>query len=207
MIQFEKISLSENSYLLLGEAFSQDSAEKVKKDILKNSQWRDDKITFFGKTFDQPRKVDFVGDSGTQYTYSKIKMTTRPWEKGSRYLRNLRDLLSQDFSLEFNTCLVNYYRNGHDHMSWHCDNEKELGENPVIACVRLGAERDFLFKPKKNTSAYNDLVKLKLYSGSLLIMQGETQNEFYHSLPKRMKVRDDRVNLTFRKVYEESFEN
>jgi alkylated DNA repair dioxygenase AlkB len=39
--------------------------------------------------------------------------------------------------------LLNLYRDGKDSNGWHADNEKELGQNPVIASLSFGAARNF----------------------------------------------------------------
>ena len=83
-------------------------------------------------------------------------------------------------------------------MGWHSDDEKELGKNPVIASVSFGANRDFLFKHKFDKN--HDKIKVHLKTGSLLLMLGSTQHYWKHSIPKRLKVKDPRINLTFRNI-------
>lgn len=46
----------------------------------------------------------------------------------------------------FNSCLLNHYRSGDDHMSWHSDNEPLYGQQPVIASVSFGDTRDFVLR-------------------------------------------------------------
>jgi alkylated DNA repair dioxygenase AlkB len=83
-------------------------------------------------------------------------------------------------------------------MGWHQDNEKELGENPVIASLSLGAERKFSFKH----IITKQKVDIILQSGSLILMKGETQEKWLHSLPKTTKVKTPRINLTFRNIFD-----
>ena len=99
--------------------------------------------------------------------------------------------------VEFTTCLLNLYRNGQDSNGWHADDEKELGKNPIIASVSLGANRVFKFRDKKATS---NVLKLLLEHGSLLLMRGATQHNWQHQLPKTSKIAGSRINLTFRVV-------
>ncbi|MGB3142849.1 MAG: alpha-ketoglutarate-dependent dioxygenase AlkB, partial [Maribacter sp.] len=84
---------------------------------------------------------------------------------------------------------------GQDSNGWHADNEKELGKNPVIASVSLGAERFFHLKHTSNPDLKN---KLLLEHGSLLLMQGETQHFWKHQIAKTKKEIGERINLTFR---------
>lgn len=191
----QEIKLSNKSHLLYIPDFIQ--ANKIPSLIEKlksESQWRDDKITMFGKTFDQPRRVAFFGSPEISYTYSKIKMIPQGW---TQVTKELTSKINEIYGHDFNTCLLNLYRDGNDHMSWHCDNEPELGIDPVIGSLSLGQERDFFFREKKNPE---NKVSLSLQSGSLLLMLGKCQSEFNHALPKRKRQNGERLNLTFREV-------
>ena len=95
----------------------------------------------------------------------------------------------------FTTVLLNLYRDGKDSNGWHADNEKELGKNPFIASVSLGAERQFHLQHNTIKEAN---IKLGLEHGSLLLMNGETQHFWKHQIPKTSKIVGPRINLTFR---------
>jgi alkylated DNA repair dioxygenase AlkB len=99
--------------------------------------------------------------------------------------------------INFNTCLANLYRDGKDSMGWHADNEKVLGENPVIASISLGGVRRFQWKHKTKSLKK----ELALEHGSLLLMKGSMQHFWKHQLPKTTKQISPRINLTFRKIY------
>ena len=81
-------------------------------------------------------------------------------------------------------------------MAWHSDAEKELVVNGTIASISLGAERKFSFKHKTSKETRS----IQLEHGSLLVMQGETQSHWLHSLPTTKKVNSPRINLTFRQI-------
>jgi alkylated DNA repair dioxygenase AlkB len=103
-----------------------------------------------------------------------------------------------DFTGElFNGVLINMYREGQDSMGWHSDDEKELGKEPVIASISLGASRRFLFREKENRKEKREVF---LKDGSLLVMEGRTQELWQHCLPRSAKVKDSRINLTFRRI-------
>ena len=109
----------------------------------------------------------------------------------------LLDRINQACDARFNGCLLNLYRNGEDRMGWHADDEPELGPQPVIASISLGAARDFRLRRKdRSTAPFN----LRLAHGSLLCMGGDTQAHWQHSLPRRTRVTTPRINLTFRRV-------
>ena len=116
-----------------------------------------------------------------------------PWDK---QLQQLRIRLEQQLEHQFNSVLANLYRDGHDYMGWHSDNEPELGSEPIIASISLGASRPLQFRHKKSKQKY----ELELEPGSLLIMHGQTQSTWQHCLPKRRKVTEARINLTFRYI-------
>lgn len=193
-----EILLDPSSSLL----FQQDIFKSYEiSNLLKRVQWREDKIKFYGKEYEQPRKVAWMADTGVQYKYSNILMDPIQW--GEEILEIKREV--EGFSqTDFNSVLINLYRDGGDYMSWHCDNEKELGESPTIASVSFGVSRDFLLKSKFDSSLK---YKFQLDHGSLLIMKGNTQKNWYHSLPKRLKIKEQRLNLTFRRIFHGSEEN
>ena len=99
---------------------------------------------------------------------------------------------------EFNSVLLNWYRSGDDHISWHTDAEPELGESPLIASVNFGASRRFLLRRREDRSVK---LEIPLQHGSVLVMAGALQHHWQHSVPKQKKVKDSRVNLTFRMIH------
>lgn len=99
--------------------------------------------------------------------------------------------------LKFNSCLLNYYRDGNDSLSYHSDNEKEYGSEPSIASVSLGIAREFVLR--KNTD-HSVKYSFALGPGDLLVMQGTVQRDWMHAVPKRKGKEGGRINLTFRQV-------
>lgn len=69
-------------------------------------------------------------------------------------------------------------------------------KNGAIASLTFGAERKFVFKHKQS----KEVMSLELKAGSLLVMKGETQQHWLHRLPPTKKVKDARINLTFRTI-------
>lgn len=165
------------------------------KELLSNVSWQQNKIKMFGKVYDEPRLTAWYGDKDVRYKYSGIQLDPLPW---NNILKNLRDLVSKESGTNFNSALLNYYRDGQDSMGYHQDNEPELGENPTIASITFGAERTFQMKHIKDKSIKRKDIILK--SGSLLIMAGTTQHYWKHQIPKTKKVIGPRLNITFREV-------
>ncbi len=164
--------------------------EQVRSEV----QWQTREISLFGKKVLQPRLVAWQGDSGCSYRYSGITWNPDPW---SPAVQRIRGLVSDVTDFDFNGVLLNLYRDGRDSMGWHSDDETELGHNPVIASISLGASRRFLFR---NRLDQKQKVEVDLKDGSLLIMAGPTQKLWQHSLPKSAKVGEARINLTFRRI-------
>lgn len=168
-----------------------DDLEKI---AFKNINWKQDWINFFGKRNPLPRLTSWYGDSGKTYTYSGIKSKPNEWNKGLLYIK---EAIEECIGERFNSVLLNWYRDGSDSLSWHSDNEKELGVDPTIASASFGATRDFLVRRKDDNSKR---LAFKLKHGSLLVMMGEMQRFWEHAIPKRKSLMQSRFNLTFRQI-------
>lgn len=171
-------------------------ADIILKHLIEEVPWRQEDVNVWGKTFKQPRLVAWYGDEGMAYRYSGISLNPMPWTDA---LLDLKRRVEQASESRFNSVLLNYYRDNNDSMGMHSDDEKELGPNPTIASVSLGAERPFVFKSKRDPDAKP--IKIKLASGSLLLMKGETQHNYKHGIAKERQALGPRVNLTFRTIH------
>ncbi|MFC5195359.1 alpha-ketoglutarate-dependent dioxygenase AlkB family protein [Bizionia hallyeonensis] len=159
-----------------------------------NCTWQQDEITIFGKTHPQPRLTALYADNKQSYSYSNITMHP---EIFTDELLDIKTDIENEANAKFTTVLLNRYRNGSDSNGWHADNENELGINPIIASLSLGASRYFHYKHR---TIKTERHKLLLESGSLLIMAGEMQQYWLHQIPKTKKNVGERINLTFRKI-------
>ena len=160
--------------------------------IKKNTPWQQDNITVYGKKYAQPRLTALFGNNGKPYSYSNITMQPHEFTEELLAIGSRIETLT---NINFTTCLLNLYRDGKDSNGWHADNEKELGQNPIIASVTLGQERYFHLKHRTNKNLKS---KILLQHGSLLVMKGETQHQWLHQIPKTAKPIGERINLTFR---------
>jgi len=151
-------------------------------------RWTQNTIRLFGKKHNEPRLTAWFGPP---YRYSGIQWPAAPLPD---VISSLLSKIAYETGNEFNSCLVNYYRNGEDSMGWHRDNEPEI-DPMCIASLSLGTPRDFQFR-KKGSS---ELHTVALPAGSLLIMH-DFQNDWEHAVPKRKKVQTGRINLTFRHI-------
>ncbi len=156
--------------------------------------WQRDDIKMYGKTITLPRLTAWYGDAGKSYTYSGITSQPQAWNAGLLYIKKQ---IEQVTGYAFNSVLLNWYRNGEDHMGWHADDEPELGLNPLIASVNFGETRDFVLRRIDNP---RQKIIISLQHGTLLVMGGALQHYWQHSVPKRKRVKGSRFNLTFRTI-------
>ena len=153
--------------------------------------WRQDFIYMMGKKIPIPRLQNWYCETGASYTYSRIKLLALEFPS---WMEDLRRRVELSTSENFNAILVNYYRDGKDSNDWHSDDEKELGANPVIASVSIGAERVFHLRHKVTKQK----IKMNLPHGSLLLMGAGIQEYWQHKLSKTSLQIGPRINLTLR---------
>jgi alkylated DNA repair dioxygenase AlkB len=152
-------------------------------------------LHLYGRDVLTPRLVSWHGDLGASYAYSGSRFEPSPWPDvvGSTRER-LREIG------EFNSMLVNYYRDGQDSVGFHADDEPELGpaspDDVLIASVSLGSRRRFVLK-KRSTG---EVREFSLGLGDLLVMGGAVQKHWVHCVPKTVRPVGPRLNLTFRQV-------
>ena len=163
--------------------------------LITQTPWQQEDITLFGRRHPQPRLVAWYGDPDAHYTYSGIPHAPNPW---TAELVCLRSRVEEVCNSSFNSVLLNYYRDQHDSMGLHADDEPELGPTPVIASLSLGEERKLYFKHKRDKALAGCNVSLP--SCSLLVMRANTQDNWKHGLRKLTRQCGPRVNLTFRQI-------
>jgi len=177
--------------------FSSVEANDLLINCIAGLPWESMKIKMFGKEVVIPRLQCWVGDEGCEYSYSGKKLNRQPW---TPELLMIKEKISQHANLNFNSVLVNFYRDGQDSMGWHADDEPELGKNPTIAALSFGGERDLVFR----NILSKETLSIPQPHGALIIIDGQTQQYWQHAIKKTKKVISPRINLTFRNIM---FEN
>ena len=171
--------------------FIHESNSTIFEKLVEEVNWKHDEITLYGKKIITKRQVAFEGDNAVAYTYSKQKKLANPW---SHVVLELKQKLEKELNTQFNGCLLNLYATGEIGMAWHSDNEPELEKEGIIASLSFGAKRTFQLKHKHT----QEKIEVTLENGSLLIMDMEAQQHWVHQLKKEPKIKEARINLTFR---------
>ena len=175
--------------------FSFKESDRIMLSLVTNIPWRQDMLMIAGKEIPVPRLQCWMGNPRARYGYSGLQLTPIGW---SDNVLSIRRSIQSLTGIKFNSVLLNYYRDGKDSLSWHSDDEPELGLKPIIASVSFGAERIFQLRHKirKDLPKY----RIVLRNGSVLLMGDTLQSNWIHQLPKVKELNEPRINLTFRNV-------
>ncbi|XP_038620224.1 alpha-ketoglutarate-dependent dioxygenase alkB homolog 3 [Tachyglossus aculeatus] len=180
-------------------------ADRIFEQLCQDIPWKQRTGIKEGITYQQPRLTAWYGE--LPYTYSRVTMEPNPhWHP---LLSTLKNRIEENTGHTFNSLLCNLYRNEKDSVDWHSDDELSLGEYPVIASLSFGASRTFEMRkkppPEENGDfTYVERVKIPLDHGTLLLMEGATQADWQHRVPKVYHAKEPRINLTFRTIYPEA---
>lgn len=149
-------------------------------------------ITMYGKMVMQPRLNYACGDvaEGKSHQYSGGTIPMNQWIPS---LREVRDRIARESDLKPDSCLVNGYRDNNDYIGLHSDKEVK-DQHSTVFTVSLGASRRFLFQRKSD----NFEIGCYLHHSDLVLMTGNTQKLWKHSLPKEKSFTGPRYSLTFR---------
>lgn len=161
--------------------------------LLTGLAWQEEALFIHGRWIKVPRLMSWYGDQGTHYAYSGVNHKPKPWTQD---LLDIKVKVEQQCQCAFNSVLANLYRDGKDSMGCHADDEKELGENPIIASLSFGEKRLFRMHHKTSKKTFS----IDLSHGDLLVMQRTCQQHWLHSIPKTKQPKTPRINLTFRKT-------
>jgi len=191
--EIERLPLPDTDLLFWRQVDLGQPYDSLLQELIESTDWRQEEITVYGKSYLQPRLSAWHGD--LSYSYSGIKLEPLPWTPTLLDLKTRVEALTEH---EFNSVLLNYYRDQNDSMGMHSDDERELDPQPAIASLSLGDERRFLLKHKTRQDLKT--VKLALPAGSLLLMRGDTQQYWRHGINKETCPCGPRINLTFRAI-------
>lgn len=192
--EVEDILIQDGKLRLCPHLFSPEEREKFFTQLKADVNWQQEEIKLYGRKIPLPRLTAWFGDEGKTYMYSGITVEPEPW---TPTLLEIKTRIEEVSERKFNSVLLNYYRNERDSVSWHSDDEPELGKDPIIGSVSFGDVRTFQLKHKTDKSLK---ISKDLPDGSYLEMAGSTQHHWLHQIPKRTRKIGPRINLTFRTI-------
>ncbi|MDB2628779.1 alpha-ketoglutarate-dependent dioxygenase AlkB [Gammaproteobacteria bacterium] len=173
--------------------FTSAESNALLESFISKLPWESMTIKMFGRDTKIPRLQCWIGDEGCEYRYSGKQLNRQIWNQD---LTMIRKKIFKELKIDFNSVLANYYRDGKDSMGWHSDDEKELGPNPTIASISFGSKRDLVFRNKISKKT----LTIPQTNGCLILIDGETQKNWQHSIKKTQKIIGPRINLTFRNI-------
>lgn len=162
--------------------------------LVNETPWQQPEVVLYGRRHPVPRLTAWYGDADARYRYSGMIHQPLPW---TPLLAEIRQRLVGTLGSPLNGALLNYYRDGQDSMGWHSDDERELGDEPLVVSLSLGGARRFDLRRKGHNRIEHSLT---LAHGSLLVMGGQTQHYWQHQVAKTRKPCAPRLNLTFRLI-------
>lgn len=187
------VLIPNGEYVYYPSFFDKKTSDSYLSLLTNNILWQQESMNMYGKQVMFPRLTSWYGDNDKPYSFSGITLKPHPW---TTELLEIKQVIEPICEVNFNSVLLNLYRDGNDSISWHTDAEKELGKNPLIASVNFGAERKFQIRHNQTQETHDIILK----HGSLLIMKGELQHYWKHQVPKQKSIVKPRINLTFRVI-------
>jgi len=161
--------------------------------------WEKFNVKVHGKVFPQPRESFYMADEKYPYKYSGFDRIPKKWVVPVIEMKKVLEKVLVDIEPnhpKLNAVLGNKYNDGSQYIGFHSDSESDLHDDAFIVSVSLGANRDFVFKHIES----GEKISINLKSGSVLLMGGDCQKNWTHGLPKRLKIKNPRINLTFRSI-------
>ncbi len=155
--------------------------------------WEHREIVLFGRRVPQPRLIAWAGS--LRYRYSGQTLEPRA---PTPTIAAIIARMSERTGVSFNHVLLNRYRDGSDSIGLHADDEPELGLDPIVATLSLGATRRFVLKPRR--TRLGPTRSVELHHGSLLVMGGTCQRHYVHGVARQSDVAGERISLTFRRL-------
>lgn len=189
------ISELDSLVLVIRNWLPNDVATRLFDKLREELKWKTQTILIYNKECQLPRLTYACGDGDTFTRYTGEIDTFHQWPEE---LKELRDRIVAETGIPFNSCMINYYRDGADHIGYHYDKGMTHLNKFTVVTVSLGGTRDFYFKrraPLPDSSL--NTIKTVLHQGDACIMTGSTQEHFTHSIPKRATA-SPRISLTFR---------
>ena len=120
--------IPDSKLILIDNFFTKEESDRFYERLLRKTKWREYEMEIYDKVYTVPRMIAWYEDkdnpgadpNGPDWNYE---------------LLTIRGRVEKETQLDFNTVLLNLYRDGNDGVGWHSDKEHNTGPNPVIACL------------------------------------------------------------------------
>ena len=140
-------------------------------------------------------QASFTLDESIHYRY-KAAGGSPPNCVMDQTLRGITERVNQRLGTSFNTILMNVYRSGDDCFAFHRDSTEGWAPGSGFATLSFGAVRDFQLRSNE-TGAVTTIAHKP---GVIIYMPHPMNDCVTHGVPKRKKVRECRISLTFRQI-------
>lgn len=155
-------------------------SDTVFAELVARLPWRQRRVPMYGRMLDEPRLSAWWSAAGDDPPPLPV-------------LAGVGVALSERYDVGFDSIGFNFYRDGADSVAWHTDRNGRGVPETTIAIVSVGAPRPFLLRPIGGGRSLPFL----LGQGDLLVMGGETQHHFEHTVPK-VAAAGPRLSITYR---------
>lgn len=179
-----------NSSLWVIPNFTEDYYDQIKTLELNEEP----EIIVYGRKCRQHRDVGFYSNISEGYRHSGNIARSRPL---TPLLSNIMEHINAEIGTDYNSILVNKYRDGSKYIGAHSDDERGLSNvNKSVASLCYGpGVRNFRIRDKQTKRI---VLNYDHQPCTLLIMDGNFQQEFTHEIPKQLRIKEERISLTFR---------
>ena len=169
--------------------------DNLLKKIKENVNFNQDKIKVGKDELEriERRKTSWLSDK-ENLTFEYSGKVMQP-QKIPEYLKELVIKIKNDFGLDFDGILVNYYENGQVGMGYHNDPIEEKWDNNFVI-FSIGVDRKFIFREKSNIE---NKITYNFSNGDLIYMYDNCQELYDHSVRKN-KLEGERISLVFKKL-------
>lgn len=162
--------------------FDRDETERLFARLRDEIPWEADRRWMYDREVEVPRLVAHYAESPFPDALEEIRARIEP----------LAHVTIERIGL-------NFYRDERDSVAWHNDRIAVYGSAPTIALVSFGATRRMLLRTKPSL-AHKRSLGIDLEPGSLLMMQGASQLNWEHSIPKEKRATGPRISVALRKA-------
>jgi len=162
--------------------FTREESERLFAALRDEIPWESDRRWMYDREVDVPRLVAHYGAPPFPAVLEEIRRRIEPLVE-----------------VKIERIGLNFYRDEHDSVAWHNDKVRVYGSTPTIALVSFGATRRMQLRTKPAVASRRSL-GIDLEPGSLLLMQGSSQLNWDHTIPKERRPIGPRISVALRKA-------